>query len=267
MKQPFTFRGTHVIFRVRFQFIHLLYVRRSPLFSHRLPILRAWGVHFYTSLGLVAGFFALEAILAGEAYRAFIFLAIALCIDATDGPFARRWDVKRWTPNFDGRKLDDITDYINYTFLPVFFAYRFGLVEGPVGILILASVLISSAYGFCSEGAKTSDHYFTGFPSYWNVTIFYLYLLQWPIWGNTLLLGLLAVLVWVPVKYITWQTSICRRLTLFGSLSWGAALLLLMITFMKAPGWLLWGSLLYPIYHIGLSFYLYISGRSRQTTG
>ena len=231
--------------------------------TQTLCTLRAWSVHLYTSLGLVAGFFALRAMLAGEAHAAFIFLGIALWLDATDGPFARRWEVKRWLPHFDGRKLDDITDYLNYTFLPVFFAYRFGLVDGPVGMGVLAAVLISSAYGFCSAGAKTSDHYFTGFPSYWNVVIFYLYLLNGSAWINTLMLALFAALVWVPVKYITWQTRHLRKLTLIGSFLWGGGLLLLLITFQAAPAWLLWGSLLYPLYHFGLSFYLYISGKSR----
>jgi phosphatidylcholine synthase len=228
-----------------------------------LPVLRAWSVHLYTALGLVAGFFALRAIAGGEPHRAFVFLAFALWFDATDGPFARRWEVLRWTPHFNGRKLDDITDYLNYTFLPVFFAYRFGLVEGPAGTAVLAAVLLSSAYGFCSEGAKTEDHYFTGFPSYWNLLIFYLYLLDGPAWINALLLVLFAALVWVPVKYVTWRTDTLRRLTLAGSLLWAVLLLILLITFDRAPPWLLWGSLIYPLYHFGLSFYLYLSGKSR----
>lgn len=233
--------------------------------NQRLLTLRAWGVHFYTSLGLVAGFFALRALLAHAAQQFFIFLAIALWIDATDGTLARRWDIRRWTPGFDGRKLDDITDYLNYTFLPVCFAYRFGLVEGPLGMFVLAVVLISSAYGFCSVAAKTPDHYFTGFPSYWNIMIFYLYLFDWPVWANTLTLALFAALVWVPVKYVNWQTEICQRWTLIGALIWGVALLFLLLTFTAAPPWLLWGSLLYPVYHFGLSFYLYISGRNRTS--
>ena len=41
-------------------------------------------------------------------------------------------------------------------------------------------MLLSSAYGFSQEAAKTSDHYFTGFPSYWNIVVFYLVVLAAP---------------------------------------------------------------------------------------
>jgi len=44
-------------------------------------------------------------------------LSLAIVIDATDGTLARAWDVKTYTPQFDGRKLGDITDYINYAFI------------------------------------------------------------------------------------------------------------------------------------------------------
>ncbi len=128
---------------------------------------------------------------------------------------------------------------------------------------MLAFVLISSAYGFCSEAAKTEDHYFTGFPSYWNLLVFYLYLLNGPAWANALALTFFALLVWIPVKYVTWQTDVLKPVTLIGSLLWGVALFGLLLTFEQAPDWLLWGSLLYPLYHIGLSFYLYLSGRSK----
>ena len=85
----------------------------------RLPTIRAWAVHFYTSLGLVAGLLALIAVAEGRARDVFIFLGLALWIDATDGILARGWEVIVWTPRFDGRKLDDITDYLNYTLIPV----------------------------------------------------------------------------------------------------------------------------------------------------
>ena len=43
------------------------------------------------------------------------------------------------------------------------------------GWLVASVVLLSSAYGFGSTDAKTSDHFFTGFPSYWNIVALYLY--------------------------------------------------------------------------------------------
>lgn len=229
----------------------------------RFFVLRAWAVHIYTSLGLLAAFLALRALFAGNAQHVFIWLGVALFIDATDGPFARRWQVQRWTPDFNGRKLDDITDYINYTFIPMLFAYRFGMVAGA-GVPVLGLVLVASAYGFCQEVAKTDDGYFTGFPSYWNIAIFYLYLLGAHPTLTALALATLAILVWVPIKYVTWKIKPLRRLTLGLSFLWSLSLLALLITFDAAPALLLWASLLFPVYYFGLTLYLHFTGESRK---
>ena len=166
-----------------------------PAPNVRRRVLSAWSVHLFTSLGLVAGFLALLAIIDLDISRALLFLAIALFIDATDGSLARKADVKRWTPQFDGRKLDDITDYLNYTFIPVVFAYRFGLVIGIAGQLVLGLVLILSAYGFCQKAAKTDDGFFTGFPNFWNIVILYLYVFHLSPTVNALILFFFAILI------------------------------------------------------------------------
>lgn len=235
--------------------------QRLTFNQERLRTARAWLVHAYTASGLIATFFAVRALLSERPQQVFVFLGIALFIDATDGPFARRWDVKRWTPDFSGRKLDDIVDYINYTLIPVIFAYQFRLVTDP-GTVALPLVLIASAYGFCRETAKTDDGYFTGFPSYWNVLIFYLYLLDGAPWLNAAVLMLFAVLVWVPIKYVTWKTNVLPKVTLVASLAWSVLLLMLLVQFDQSSALLIWGSLLYPLYHVGLSFYLHFSGHS-----
>ncbi len=232
----------------------------------RFYILRAWAVHIYTSLGLLAAFMALRALFMGRAQEVFLWLGIALFIDASDGPLARRWQVRRWTPDFNGRKLDDITDYINYTFIPVLFAYRFAMVVG-VGVPVLGLVLLASAYGFCQEAAKTDDGYFTGFPSYWNIAIFYLYLFHSHATVAAAALATLAIMVWIPLKYPTWKSKPLRRLTFGLSLVWGLSLLALLITFDRAPLWLLWGSFLFPVYYFSLTFYLYATGISRKESG
>jgi phosphatidylcholine synthase len=228
--------------------------------SHKFKKARAWLVHAYTAAGLIAAFAAFQALLNGNAQSVFLWQGVALFIDATDGPFARRWQVTRWIPAFSGRKLDDIVDYINYTLIPVLFASYFGLVSGP-GTVILPVVLIASAYGFCQEQAKTEDGYFTGFPSYWNLVIFYLYLLNPSSRAAVFVLGTFAVLVFVPVKYLTWKSPVLRRWTFVLSMIWGVTLASLLIWFNTAPQWLVYLSLLYPLYHLGASFYLSVNGK------
>ena len=62
-------------------------------------------------------------------------------------------------------------------------AARAALARGRVprrGGAWLLVPLLASAYGFCQVEAKTDDHYFLGFPSYWNIVAFYLYVLRLP---------------------------------------------------------------------------------------
>lgn len=225
--------------------------------KQRNKIILAWLVHFYTATGLIASFGAFQALMVNDARALFLWLGLALFIDATDGPLARRFDVRRWTPGFNGRKLDDIVDYINYTLIPILFVYKFGLVSGP-GAAVLVAVLMISAYGFSQETAKTDDGYFTGFPNYWNLIVFYLYLLDFAPWISALVLTIFAILVFIPVKYLTWKSPVLPRLTLILSLIWFLSLGALMVWFDSAPQWAIWISLLYPIYHLGVSFYLFI---------
>lgn len=233
----------------------------------RMPTVRAWAVHFYTSLGLVAALLAIFAAAEGRARDVFIFLALALWIDATDGMLARGWEVLVWTPRFDGRKLDDITDYLNYTFIPVFFVYQFGLVSG-VWMLSLPLVLLASAYGFCQKAAKTEDGYFTGFPSYWNVLAFYFYLLDTPPALNGLLLVFFAVMVFVPIKYIyPSRTPVLRALNIGLGFFAFIILCLIMINFDHPDPRLVYLSLIYPIYYMVVSFYLHFRPRFRSLLG
>lgn len=223
--------------------------------GERLPEAFAWLVHLYTALGVVASLFALIAVYEGRARNAFWLLGVAVLIDGTDGIFARRADVKRWTPLFNGRKLDDIIDYLNYVFIPVFFAYRFELVTGN-WIAVLAFVLIASAYGFCQETAKTHDGYFTGFPSDWNVVVFYMYVMKTTPEFNALLLCVLAIMVFIPMKYLyPTQLSKYRHFNIAFAFVWGAMGVGILYTFENPNPYLVWASLLYPAYYMLASFY------------
>ena len=150
----------------------------KPLTTHHssLAILLAWSVHLYTALGLVAAAAMAVLIVRGDvaAFRAaFLLMVFATIIDATDGTLARAVRVKTVVPGFDGRRLDDLTDFLNYTFLPLFLIWRAALMPaGYEGWLLLP--LLASAYGFCQVEAKTADGFLLGFPSYWNVVAIYL---------------------------------------------------------------------------------------------
>src|SRR3990172_9711200 len=228
---------------------------QAGLVNTRLNELRAWAVHAYTSLGLVLGFMALVAIVEGRKHELVLLLALAGFVDSTDGPLARWSKVSRWVPQFDGRKLDDIIDYLNYALLPVFACYRFGLVPAP-WTPVLFLVLLAAAYGFCQQAAKTDDKYFTGFPNYWNVLAFYMYLLRLPPTANALILLVFALMVFIPVKYISSQTQPFRWLTMSFVAIWGAMILNILSTWDQPNLAVVYGSLFGPAYYVGISLYL-----------
>jgi len=76
------------------------------------------------------------------------------------------------------------------------------LPEGAWGGVVACLPLVASCYQFCRTDAKTDDHFFLGFPSYWNVVAFYVVVLELGVTATTVLLLVLAVLVFVPIKYV-----------------------------------------------------------------
>lgn len=223
----------------------------------------AWGVHLYTAIGAPLGLIALIASGQGWFEVAFACMALATFIDATDGQLARRVDVKTVLPQFDGARLDDIVDYLNYVVVPIVLAYQAELVPaGLFGMAVASAPLVASGYGFAQADAKTSDetanHFFTGFPSYWNIVVFYLYVLGCPVWLNVALLLVLSVLVFVPIRYLyPSRNTVARTLTIGLGALWAAMLLLVLVRLPEPSPWLAWLSLFYPAYYVGLSLYLH----------
>jgi phosphatidylcholine synthase len=161
----------------------------------------AWSAHAYTALGLVAAGGIAVAIFEGQFHHAFLWMFAATFIDATDGTWARAVKVKEVLPHFDGRRLDDLIDFQTYTSLPLLLIWRADLLPGESPAWLLAP-LIASAYGFCQTSAKTDDGYFLGFPSYWNIIAFYLYLLQPAGWLSVTLIVFFAAMTFVPARYL-----------------------------------------------------------------
>ena len=60
----------------------------------------AWGVHFYTALGLPLAYLCMVALANGDAPRFFLFSAIACLVDASDGFLARKVKVKEVLPGY-----------------------------------------------------------------------------------------------------------------------------------------------------------------------
>ena len=241
------------------------------------PVVLAYSVHLLTAGGIVLLFLAAMEIARPDPrpVRVFLWLIGATLVDAIDGPLARRFQVKRFAPSIDGRAIDDIVDYIGFTFLPLFLVWRMGWIPGPANWswLWIAPALVASLLGFANLKAKDeSGGFFRGFPSYWNILAIYLGILAVNLpsagpWLNGLIILFFAGLTVAPVWFVypnlapaPWRLPIIG-----GSLLW-LALVLGMLPYYpdRVPGWLAWISLLYPLFYIIISIRLW---RRRATSG
>jgi phosphatidylcholine synthase len=222
-----------------------------------LRVAAAWGVHAYTASGAVIAFMALRAIGEERFMDAFRWLAVAMAIDCSDGTLARAAQVKRVLPWFDGARLDDIVDYLTYVLVPIVLLHQAQLLPAGIAPLCAAAPLVASAYGFARTDAKTADHYFRGFPSYWNVVAFYIFVLGLSPRAAAVWVVGLSLLVFAPLKFLYPSRAPRFRVsTIVLGVAWAAVLIVALWIGSETPPVLLWASLAYPAYYVGLSFWL-----------
>jgi phosphatidylcholine synthase len=184
-------------------------------------------------------------------------------VDGVDGWLARTARVTELAPGVDGKRLDDIVDYLTYVVAPAFLLLRAGLLPAAAGWPVAAAMLISSAYGFSRTDAKTVDHFFTGFPSYWNIVALYLYVLGLSPAANAAVLGVFIALVFVPIGYVYPSRTVAWRVP---TVAMGTIWAVLMV----AIAWMLPGvslpavyvSLAFPLYYLVLSVALHTRRRA-----
>jgi phosphatidylcholine synthase len=220
----------------------------------------AWLVHLYTASGFILVFLAAQAAIDHDFRTAFLYLSAQVFVDATDGVLARAAGVSERLPWFSGSKLDDLVDYLAYVFVPALIVWRALLVVDPWTNVVPWAMLLSSGYGFSHMKAKTSDHFFTGFPSYWNIVVAYLFVLQLSPDVNAVILLGLAVMVFVPIRYIyPSRTTILPRTTNVLASVWGATGIAILWQYPQVSRTLVLASLAFPVYYFALSFVAHAS--------
>jgi phosphatidylcholine synthase len=231
---------------------------------------RAYSVHVYTASGVVFAFLAAAETCAAhpDPRRVFLWLIVAVLIDATDGPLARRWHVKSRAPRIDGRSIDDIVDYLTFTFVPLLLVWRLQWLPAPAGLWVTCA-MIASLLGFANTGAKQErEGFFLGFPSYWNVYAFYagMWFTHHGPFIPAIVLGVLTVLTVLPVRFIypNLISQPWRGVLVVTAVVWLGGLLAILPRYPAVPSWLGWLSLSYPGLYTGLSVYLDIVTRLRQ---
>lgn len=219
----------------------------------------AYGVHLYTASGVVVAFIAAAEVARGvpDPRRVFFWLILAVLIDATDGPLARRVNIKQTAPAINGRTIDDIVDFLTFTFIPLMLIAKLGWVPDPF-LLFVAPALIASVLGFANTRAKDeAGGFFIGFPSYWNVIAMYagigaahgLELL------NGVVLLVLAAATLAPVGFIYPNLAPPRwkRIIMIGAYAWLLMALAILYAYPHPAPWLVIGSLVYPVFYVVVS--------------
>ena len=137
-------------------------------------------VHLFTASGAALGLIALFLAADGRFAAMFAWLGAALVVDAVDGTLARHFRVTETAPFVDGVALDLVVDFLNYVVTPLVALWRSGLLDPALAGPVCAAVCACSALYFADRRMKTSDYWFRGFPSLWNIVVFYLLVLRPP---------------------------------------------------------------------------------------
>lgn len=196
----------------------------------------AFAIHVLTSSGAV---WALLAAIAAARYdwtAMFLWLGVALFVDAIDGPLARRAKVASVLPRWDGAILDFVIDYTTYVFLPGFALAQMDLMPTPLGLLSGAVVVLTGAIYFGDTRMKAEDNCFNGFPVVWNVVVFHLAVFTPPAWFSFAVVMLLAVATFLPVKFVhPVRVERWRPLTLTVTAVWALATIAAVYFRMEPP--------------------------------
>jgi phosphatidylcholine synthase len=214
---------------------------------------RAFAVHIFTAAGAALGFAALLAALEQRWTLMFWCLGIALFVDGIDGSFARKYRVAEVLPRWSGDVLDLVVDFITYVFVPAYAIAAGGLLPPLLAVPAGVVIVVTSALYFADRNMKTEDNYFRGFPALWNAVAFYLFVLKPAPWVTAAVIIILAVLTFVPFKFLhPFRVKRLRAVTLAALALWGvlgAAALL----YDLAPGpWVAYGLVMIAAYFVAV---------------
>ncbi len=215
----------------------------------------AYGVHVFTAVGAVLGLWAIILTFQGYFQYAIWVLFTAVIIDSVDGVLARAVNIHQNAPRIDGALMDNIIDFVTWTVAPLVWIYA--VTQIPVWVLMICA--LASIFGFTNVEAKSSDDFFTGFPSFWNLVVFYIYLLALSTTLASVILLSFAIATLIPVRFIyPSKTTYFRTVTIALGLVYFFQIIALLMFFDKSPMLLVYSSFIFPVYYFGTSFYLHV---------
>ncbi len=162
----------------------------------------AFAVHILTACGAALALLALLAATRGDWPLMFLWLGVALVVDAVDGPLARAAEVSKVLPRWSGDTLDLVVDYTTYVFVPAYAVAASGLMPQAWATTAAAIIAITGTLYFADREMKTADNFFRGFPAVWNLVVFYLLVLRPASVISGFAVALFAVLTFVPIRFV-----------------------------------------------------------------
>ena len=108
----------------------------------------------------------------------FLLMIVATLVDATDGALARAVRVKEVLPHFDGRQLDYLIDFLTYVALPDPAAVACRDLAGAARVPGSWCRCWPGPIGSARSKPRLPTDTSCGFPAYWNIVAFYLYVIH-----------------------------------------------------------------------------------------
>ncbi|HEY6259316.1 MAG TPA: CDP-alcohol phosphatidyltransferase family protein [Xanthobacteraceae bacterium] len=218
-----------------------------------LSYARVFAVHVLTASGAALALVALLAAVRGAFEVMFLCLGIALIVDGIDGTIARAVKTAELLPRWSGEVLDLVVDFVTYVFVPAYAIAAGGLLPdwlaAPEGMVIV----VTGAIYFADRRMKTEDNYFRGFPTLWNVVAFYLFVLKPAPWAAAALVALLAVLTFVPFKFLhPFRVARLRIVSMAAVVLWSALAAYALLRALAPGPWVAGGLLLLAGYFVAV---------------
>jgi phosphatidylcholine synthase len=221
--------------------------------------LGAASVHLLTATGAVLALLALRAVETHDWQMMFVWLGIALVVDAIDGPLARWVGVKEVLPRFSGERLDLIVDYLAYVVVPAFALTEATLLPEGTRLPATIAILLSSLFHVADLKSKTEEGYFVGFPAIWNIVLLYLFVLEPAPLVSLLIVAFFVAFTFVPLLAVhPFRVERLRPLSCLVTLVWTGTAAIAVANPFPSPLWIQILLLLSAAYFTGVGLYRWL---------
>ena len=212
-----------------------------------------FAIHILTASGAALAFLALLAAVDHAWPAMFLWLGIALIVDAIDGPLARGFHIAAVLPRWSGDTLDLVVDFVTYVFVPAFAIANSALLPNLLAPVAGVAIVVTGAIYFADRHMKMPGNYFRGFPAIWNTAAFYLLLLRPSPFWSTVTVVALAVATFLPFPFIhPLRVMRLRPFTVALLVLWGVLALITLARDMAPGPWITGALCAIAIYVIGL---------------